>query len=79
MKMYIDERLIQVIGDRKKYARKLKEKMLDYQAEIDNKLANLTTMNEFNFKHTEPPAFMPEVDTDDAASDSSYSHIKNIV
>ena len=80
MKMYIDERLTQVIGDRKKYARKLKEKMLDYQAEIDSKLANLTTKKiEFNFKYTEPPAVMPEIDTDDGASDSSYSHIKNIV
>ena len=80
MKMYIDERLTQVIGDRKKYARILKEKMLDYQAEINNKIANLTAKKiEFNFKYTEPPAVMPEIDTDDAASDSSYSHIKNIV
>ena len=41
MKMYIDERLTQVIGDRKKYARKLKATMTNYQEEINKKIANV--------------------------------------
>ena len=54
--------------------------MASYQAEIDAKIANVYHKQmEFNFKYTEPPKIMPDVDTDDAASDSSYSHIKEIV
>ena len=76
--MQIDEKLTQIIGDRVKYARRIKQNS-NYLDEINVRLANIETGQAFNFQHIEPPKVLPEVDTDDAASDSSYTHIRGIV
>ena len=78
MRLYIDQRLTQVIGDRKKYARRIKETMKNYQDELEAKIAACREI-EFAPTYVEPPTVMPEVESEDAASDSSYSHIKGIV
>ena len=49
MKMQIDEKLTQVIGDRVKYARRIKQTMSNYQEEINARLANIEKDQIFNF------------------------------
>ena len=41
MKLHIDERLPQVIGDRKKYAKRIRETMKNYQEELEEKIKNV--------------------------------------
>ena len=53
--------------------------MSNYQEEINKRISNIEKDQEFNFQYIEPPKVLPEVDTDDAQSDSSYTHIRGIV
>lgn len=48
MKMQIDEKLTQIIGDRVKYARRIKQNS-NYLDEINVRLANIETGQAFNF------------------------------
>ena len=69
-----------MIGDRKKYAKRIKENMAKLRAELEEKIKTVDRKRiEFDLKYVEPPKVVPEVDEYDTASDSSYSHIKGIV